>query len=463
MPGEPDRAATIAGPGGQPAAAADPSPTPAGPGPEGAGAPAEAPGAAAGPPPAPRGLRLETRLVHAGVRRDPRTGSVAVPIYQTATYEHPGPGQTTGWDYSRLHNPTREAFEAAVAGLEEGFAAVAFASGMAALTAVLHLLRPGDHLVVTEDLYGHTWRVLEELFRHLGIAYTLADTTDAAAVAAALTPSTRAVLVESPTNPLMRVADLDGLAALCRARRLWLVVDSTLFTPLFQRPLARGADVVVHSASKYLAGHNDLVAGVAVAATPALADELASIRTVTGGILGPHDAWLAVRGLKTLALRMERAQRNALTLAHWLAAHPAVAAVYYPGLPSSPFFRRCLQQAAGFGAMLSFRLREPARAEQVLARLRLVVFAESFGGVESLITHPATTTHKEMPAALRKRLGIDAGLLRLSVGIEAVDDLVADLEGALGGPSALGVVEAGQRAEATLRQLATREAAGARA
>ncbi|ADU51736.1 Cystathionine gamma-synthase [Thermaerobacter marianensis DSM 12885] len=426
--------------------------------PSGAGGHAPLHGAPVAPAAPPRTLRVETRVVHAGVRRDPRTGSVSVPIYQTATYEHPGPGQTTGWDYSRLHNPTREAFEAAVAALEDGFAALAFASGMAAITAVLHLFKPGDHLVVTEDLYGHTWRVLEELFRHLGVAYTLADTTDAAAVAAALTPATRAVLVESPTNPLMRVADLDGLAALCRARRLWLIVDSTLFTPLFQRPLARGAHVVIHSASKYLAGHNDVVAGVAVADGPALADELASIRTVTGGILGPHDAWLAVRGLKTLALRMEQAQRNALTLAHWLAAHPAVAAVYYPGLPSSPFHRRCVEQAAGFGAMLSFRLREPGKADQVLRRLGLVIFAESFGGVESLITHPASTTHKEMPLALRERLGIDAGLLRLSVGIEAVEDLAADLEYALEGPSGLPVAEARQRAEATLAALSGREA-----
>ncbi|WP_116900290.1 PLP-dependent aspartate aminotransferase family protein [Thermaerobacter sp. PB12/4term] len=403
-------------------------------------------------------LHPATRVVHAGVRRDPRTGSVAVPIYQTATYEHPGPGQTTGWDYSRLHNPTREAFEEAVNGLEDGFAALAFASGMAAVTAVLHLFRPGDHLVVTEDLYGHTWRVLDELFRHLGIGYSLADTTDAAAVAEALTPATRAVLVESPTNPLMRVADLDGLAALCRRQRLWLLVDSTLFTPLFQRPLTRGADVVIHSASKYLAGHNDLVAGVAVAGTPALADELASLRTITGGILGPHDAWLAVRGLKTLALRMAQAQQNALTLAHWLEAHPAVAAVYYPGLPSSPFFRRCRQQAEGFGAMLSFRLRDTGRAGDVLRRLQLILFAESFGGVESLITHPASTTHREMPAALRERLGIDAGLLRLSVGIEAADDLAADLEQALQGPSALSLAEARARAEAILAGRARQEA-----
>ncbi|HEY8487581.1 MAG TPA: PLP-dependent aspartate aminotransferase family protein [Thermaerobacter sp.] len=411
--------------------------------------------------PGPAGpLHPATQVVHAGVRRDPRTGSVAVPIYQTATYEHPGPGQTTGWDYSRLHNPTREALEAALASLEDGFAALAFASGMAALTAVLHLFRPGDHLVVTEDLYGHTWRVLEELFRHLGIAYTLADTTDAAAVTAAVTPATRAVLVESPTNPLMRVADLDGLAALCRARRLWLVVDSTLFTPLFQRPLARGADVVVHSASKYLAGHNDLVAGIAVAASPALADELASIRTVTGGVLGPHDAWLALRGLKTLALRMARAQANALTLAHWLAAHPAVATVYYPGLPSSPFFHRCRRQAGGFGAMLSFRLRDPGQVDRVLERLGLVLFAESFGGVESLITHPASTTHKEMPPSLRERLGIDAGLLRLSVGIEAVEDLAADLEQALEGPSDLPLAEARQRAAATLVEVGALDAVG---
>ena len=392
-------------------------------------------------------MRRETRLVHVGVRRDPRTGSVSVPIYQTATYEHPGPGRTTGWDYSRLHNPTREAFEQGMAELEGGFAALAFSSGMAAIAAVLHLFRPGDHLVVTEDLYGHTWRVLHELFEHLGLRFTLADTTDAEAVRRALRPETRALLVESPTNPLLRVADLDALAALCRQHGLWLAVDSTIFTPLLQRPLEHGAHLVIHSASKYLAGHNDVVAGVVVADTPALADELGSIRTITGGVLGPHDAWLAARGLKTLHLRLERAQANALILAHWLAAHPAVEAVHYPGLPGHPAHERCRRQARGFGAMLSFRLREPEQAERVLARLKLILFAESFGGVESLITHPATTTHKEMPTDLRERLGIDARLLRLSVGIEAVEDLVADLEQALEGPSSIDVEEARRRAQ----------------
>lgn len=395
-------------------------------------------------------MRKETQLVHVGVRRDPRTGSISVPVYQTATYEHPGPGQSTGWEYSRLHNPTREALEQGMTQLEAGFGALAFSSGMAALSAVLHLFRPGDHLVVTEDLYGHTWRLLNELFRHLGITFTPVDTSDPEKVAAALQPTTRAVLVESPTNPLLRIADLRALAALCQRHRVWLVVDSTLFTPVLQRPLEWGAHLSVHSASKYLAGHNDVLGGVVVASTPALLDELASIRTLTGGALAPHDAWLAIRGLKTLALRLERAQANAMALAFWLAHHPAVEEVLYPGLPTNPYFARCRSQADGFGAMLSFRLRDPDRAERVLSRLQLILFAESFGGVESLITHPATTTHKEVPARLRESLGIDHRLLRLSVGVEAVADLAADLEQALELPSGQTIAEARRWAGAIL-------------
>lgn len=384
-------------------------------------------------PKAGRPLRLETQVARVGTARDPRTGAVAMPIYQTATFRHPGPDDTSGWSYTRLQNPTREALEETIAALEGGFAARAFASGMAALAAVLHRLRPGDHLVMTEDLFGHTWRLMDELLSHLGIAYTLVDTSDTAAVGQAITPATKALLVESPTNPLLKVADIPALAALCREQRLWLIVDSTLFSPLLQRPLTLGADVVIHSTSKYLAGHNDVVGGVAVTRSPAVAEELQTLRTLVGGIPGPQDTWLTIRGLKTLALRLERAQANAVTVARWLARHPAVAAVHYPGLSGHPHFRRCLQQARGGGALLSFRLREgtQARAEQLLGRLQLILFAESFGGCETLITYPMATTHREVPAAMRERLGIDAGLLRLAIGIEAVEDILADLAQAL--------------------------------
>jgi cystathionine beta-lyase/cystathionine gamma-synthase len=392
-------------------------------------------------------VELETQLARVGVRRDPRTGAVAVPVYQTAIYEHPGPGQTTGWDYSRLQNPTREALEEGLAALEGGFRAFAFSSGMAAIAAVLHLFRPGEHLLFTEDLYAHTWRLLRQLLEPRGLRCTPVDTTDPAAVARALESETRAVFVESPTNPLVRVADLDALAALCRERRLLLVVDSTMFTPYLQRPLQRGAHIVVHSASKYLAGHNDVVAGAVVVRTPALADELGAIRTVTGGILGPYDAWLTVRGLKTLALRMERCQLNAQILARWLRAHPAVEAVFYPGLPDHPSHGVCRRQARGFGGMLAFRLRRAEQVDRVPSRLRLILFAESFGGVETLITHPWSTTHRDMPEDLRDRLGIDARLLRLSAGIEAAEDLIADLEHALEGPSELSPAEARREAE----------------
>lgn len=381
-----------------------------------------------------RSKRLETQVARAGTVRDPRTGSVAMPIYQTATFRHPAPDDTGGWSYTRLQNPTREALEETIAALEGGFAARAFASGMAALAAVLHRLRPGDHLVMTEDLFGHTWRLMEELLSHLGIAFTLVDTSDVEAVRRAITPATKALLVESPTNPLLKVADIAALAALCRQQRLWLIVDSTLFSPLLQRPLALGADVVIHSTSKYLAGHNDVVGGVAVTRSPSVAEELQTLRTLVGGVPGPQDTWLTLRGLKTLALRLERAQANAVAIARWLARHPAVAAVHYPGLPGHPHYRRCLQQARGGGALLSFRLREgtQARAEQVLGRLQLILFAESFGGCETLITYPTVTTHREVPPDMRERLGIDAGLLRLAVGIEAVEDILADLAQALG-------------------------------
>lgn len=380
------------------------------------------------------GPRVETRLARAGTNLDPRTGAVAMPIYQTATFRHPGADDTSGWSYTRLQNPTREALEATLAGLEGGFAALAFGSGMAAVAAVLQRLRPGDHLIMTEDLFGHTWRLMDELLQHLGVTFTLVDTADTGATAQAIRRETKGLLVESPTNPLLKVADLPALAQLCRQHGLWLAVDSTLFSPLLQRPLELGADVVLHSTSKYLSGHNDVVGGAAVTRSPALADELMNLRTLVGGVPGPQDTWLTLRGVKTLALRLQRAQESTLTIARWLERHPAVAAVNYPGLPSHPHYERCRQQATGAGALLSFRLKDGSgqRAQTVLGRLQHILFAESFGGCESLITYPMATTHREIPTEMRRRLRIDESLLRLAVGIEAVDDLLADLEQALG-------------------------------
>lgn len=376
--------------------------------------------------------RLATRAVHAGVRRDPQTGAVSMPIYQCATFQHPGLGQSTGYDYSRTKNPTRSALEEALAALEGGAGASAFASGMAAVQAVLSLLRPGDHVVLTWDLYGGTYR----LFRYAeerGIRVTFVDTSDTAQVAAALTSQTRLILVETPTNPCLRIADLRALAQLARQAGVLLAVDNTFMTPLLQRPLDLGADLVVYSATKYLAGHNDVVAGAVVCRTPELAERIAWYQNAAGAILGPQDAWLTLRGLKTLHLRLARAQANAALLARWLSQHPRVTRVYYPGLSGHPGAALHAAQAAGPGAMLAFEVDSPGRVAEVLSRVELILFAESLGGVETLITYPWTQTHADIPAAERRALGISDRLLRLSVGVEDPADLVADLARALGG------------------------------
>lgn len=381
-------------------------------------------------------MELSTRLVHAGVRRDPRTGAVSTPIYQSATFQHPALGQTTGYDYSRSVNPTRQALEEAMADLEGGVRGFAFASGMAAVTALLHLLQPRDHLVVTADLYGGTYRVLMQVFAQLGLVSTFVDTSDRAAVAAAWRPETRMLFVETPTNPMMRVADLAALGELCQAHGAIFTVDNTFLSPFLQQPIALGADLVVHSASKYLAGHNDVIAGVVVAARADLAERVGFLQNATGGILGPQDSWLTLRGLKTLGLRMQKAQENAQAIAGWLAEHPQVSAVHYPGLPSHPGHAVNGRQAAGPGSMLAFNVRDPRLVAGILQRVQLVLFAESLGGVETLITYPWSQTHADVPEDLRRQLGIDDTLLRLSVGIEDARDLMADLAQALDGAAA---------------------------
>ncbi|MBJ6762470.1 PLP-dependent transferase [Myxococcaceae bacterium JPH2] len=363
-------------------------------------------------------MKLATAVVHAGVRRDPSTGAVAVPIYQSATFQHPALGQSTGYDYSRTRNPTRSALEEAIARLEGGSRGLAFSSGMAAIHCALQLLGPEDHLVLTEDLYGGTYRLVENILHR---RCTYVDTSRPEAVRAALRPNTRAVLVESPTNPVMRTADIPVLANLAHETGALLIVDNTFLTPCLQRPLELGADLVVHSATKYLSGHNDVVAGALVAKDAALGERLAYFQNGIGAILGPQDSYLVIRGLKTLALRMERHQANAREVAGWLASHPLVERVFYPGV----------------GGMLSFTVTDTALVPQVLSSVRLCLFAESLGGVETLITYPATQTHADIPAARREELGITDRLLRLSVGIEDVHDIIADLSEALAGAHTL--------------------------
>nr|BDT31441.1 aminotransferase class I/II-fold pyridoxal phosphate-dependent enzyme [Myxococcus sp. MH1] len=361
-------------------------------------------------------MKLATALVHAGTRRDPATGAIAVPVYHSATYQHPALGQSTGYDYSRTKNPTRAALEDALAQLEGGARGLAFASGMAALHAALSLFGPEDHVVLTEDLYGGTFRLVDRL---LHLPHTFVDTTKPEAVRAALRPNTKAVVVETPTNPLMKSADLPALVALTREAGVLLIVDNTFLTPYLQRPLELGADVVVHSATKYLAGHNDVVAGALVVRDAALGEKLAYLQNGIGAILGPQDSYLVIRGLKTLALRMERHQSNAREVAAFLSGHPKVERVHY----------------SGQGGMLSFSVKDAALVPQVLAGVRLCLFAESLGGVETLITFPATQTHADIPVARREQLGITDRLLRLSVGIEDCHDIISDLAQALDGHS----------------------------
>ncbi|MFZ5828090.1 MAG: trans-sulfuration enzyme family protein [Bacillota bacterium] len=359
-------------------------------------------------------MKLATALVHTGVRRDPSTGAIATPVYQAATFQHPGLGQSTGYDYSRTKNPTRQALEEGLARLEGGARGLAFASGMAAIHCALQLFRPGDHLVVTEDLYGGTYRLLDKV---LGIDFTFVDTADVNAVREAVRPNTRGIFLETPTNPLLKMADVAAVAAVAREAGALLIVDNTFLTPYLFRPLEHGADLVVHSVTKYLAGHNDLVAGGLVARDEELGEKLSFYQNAVGAILGPQDAWLVMRGMKTLALRMERHQANAREVAAFLAEHPQVEQVYYPGL----------------GGMLSFTVREQAQVAGVLGRVKLLLFAESLGGVESLITYPWTQTHAEIPDEVKRRLGISDRLLRLSVGIEDPEDIIADLAQALEG------------------------------
>jgi cystathionine beta-lyase/cystathionine gamma-synthase len=356
-----------------------------------------------------------------------------MPVYQTATFRHPALGKSTGFDYSRSGNPTREVLEKTMAAVEEGKRGLAFASGMAAIDCLLRLFRPGDRIAVTEDPYGGTFRLLEKVFRPLGIEALYIDTSETGQVAWVIDQGVAALLIESPTNPLLKIADIPTISMLARKKGALVAVDNTFLTPWFQRPLELGADVVLYSATKYLSGHNDVLGGVIVTATEDLGEKLYFYQNSTGAVLGPWDSWLVVRGLKTLPLRIERQQENARILAEWLCNHQQVTKVFYPGLPGHPGHSLLKQQSSGFGAVVSFEVAQAALVEQILSRVRVFLFAESLGGVESLITFPAVQTHADMYPEVREKLGINDRLLRLSVGVEAIGDLKADLAQAMEG------------------------------
>ena len=375
--------------------------------------------------------RFGTVCVHAGQEPDPATGAIITPIYQTSTYVQEGLGRHKGYEYARTQNPTRAALEGNLAAIERGRAAYAFASGMAATSAVLTLLQAGDHVVVTDNVYGGTYRLFEQVLRKFGLDFSYVDTAAVDEIEAAFRPETRMLFVETPTNPLLRLTDLAAAVELAHRRGAVLVVDNTFASPYVQRPIELGADLVVHSTTKFLNGHSDSVGGAVVAAREDHADWLRFVQNAEGAILGPMDAWLVLRGTKTLPLRMERHNTNALALAEYLDAHPKVTRVHYPGLPAHPQHALACRQMHGFGGLIAFELGSIERARTLLESVRLMALAESLGGVETLISHPASMTHASVPRERRERMGLTEDLVRVSVGIEDLEDLQEDLARAL--------------------------------
>ena len=381
-------------------------------------------------------MEFETKAIHDGQQPEALTGAVAVPVYQTSTYQQDGIGRPRAFEYSRTGNPTRQALEEALASLEGGAHGLAFASGVAATTAVLQLLGPGDHVVAGDDLYGGTYRLLEKVYRPWGVQVDYADSTSPESFAAAIRPNTRLIWVETPTNPLLKLVDVAAVAKVAREAGALLAVDNTFASPYFQRPLELGADLVVHSTTKYLGGHSDVVGGAVVSRRDDLHEKLQFYQNAAGAIPGPWDSWLVLRGLKTLAVRMREHERNAQHLAKILEDHPAVERVFYPGLASHPQHELARRQMSGFGGMLSLELKGGfAAVERFVARLKVFTLGESLGGVESLACYPPRMTHASLPAGERQRRGIRDNLVRLSVGIEHVKDLEADLLGALARPA----------------------------
>jgi len=376
-------------------------------------------------------MGFATDAIHVGQEPDPATGAIVAPIYQTSTYVQEELGKTKGYDYARTAHPNRRALERCLAKLEGGSSAFVFTSGMAAIDSVFRLLRPGDHLIVSSAVYGGVYRLLTQLLAHFGLEFDFVNTADPAATRAAIRPATRMIYVETPTNPTMILTDIAAIAGLAREHNATLVVDNTFLSPYCQQPLALGAHIVVHSMTKYLNGHSDCTGGAAILTRPEDAERIYFLQRSTGAGLAPMDCWLVSRGIKTLAVRMEQHNKNGMAVAQFLDAHPKVKRVLYPGLASHPQHELAARQQRGFGAMLSFDLGSLAAATQLLNHVRLCSLAESLGGVETLISHPALMTHASMPPEVREKVGITEGLVRISVGIEDAEDLIADLDQAL--------------------------------
>jgi cystathionine beta-lyase/cystathionine gamma-synthase len=376
-------------------------------------------------------LGFGTRAIHAGQRPEPLAGAIMTPVYLTSTYVQEGLGQNKGYEYARGKNPTREAFERNVASLEGGEHGFAFSSGTGCLDSLMKLFRSGDHIVCGENVYGGTFRLFDRILRHFGMEFSYVDTRDPQRIADAVTPATRAILVETPTNPMMWVTDLAAAADIAHRASALLIVDNTFASPYFQRPFESGADIVYHSTTKYLNGHSDMIGGVAVVRDDAIAEQLRFIQNAAGAVPGPFDSWLALRGTKTLHLRMRQHDINGRAIAAWLANRVGDENVFYVGLPSHPQHELAKKQMSGFGGMISLELGSVERARQVLGRVRVFALAESLGGVESLISHPASMTHASVPAEQRAQLGISDGLIRFSCGVEDTADLLGDVEAAL--------------------------------
>ncbi|MGG1617511.1 PLP-dependent transferase [Paenibacillus sp. NRS-1782] len=387
--------------------------------------------------------KIESRLAQIGSIEEPVTGAVNFPIYQSTAFRHPRLGQSTGFDYIRTINPTRKVLEEASATLESGDAGFACSSGMAALQTVFALFGQGDHLIVSLDLYGGTYRLLERILSRFGVTASYVDTNDLEAIEQSCRPNTKAVFIETPTNPLMMITDIRAVAEWASQRQLLTIVDNTLLTPYFQRPLELGADIVVHSATKYLGGHNDVLAGLIVTKGKELSAEISFLHNSIGAVLSPSDSYQLMKGMKTLALRMDRHEHNATVLANYLLTHPAVAEVFYPGLEGHPGREIQNKQSSGNTGIFSFKVKDARYVEPLLRNIKLIAFAESLGGVESLMTYPAVQTHADIPAEIRDAVGVDDRLLRFSVGIEHTDDLIEDLHSAL--EAARQEIEGGQQ------------------
>ncbi|SDB27019.1 trans-sulfuration enzyme family protein [Eubacterium oxidoreducens] len=376
-------------------------------------------------------LKIDSQLIHGGVDGDSTTGAVNIPVYQTSTYRQDGLGRTRGWEYSRTGNPTRDALEQLIAQLERGKYGLAFASGLAAINTVLSLFQSKDKLIVSDNIYGGTFRILDSVFKNFGITYEIVDSSNVEEVEAAIDDDVKAIYIESPANPLLTVTDIEAIAKVAHKKGVLLIVDNTFLTPYLQRPLTLGADIVVHSGTKYLGGHSDTVAGLVAVNDEKLAERLYYLQNSIGGVLAPWDSFLIIRGIKTLGVRMEKHQHNARIIAKWLGESGYATKVYYPGIEQDKGYAIQKKQADGPGAMISFVLDEQYDYQIFLENLKLVTLAESLGGVESLVCHPASMTHAAIPADIRKEVGIVDELIRLSVGIEDVDDLIDDLEQAI--------------------------------